>query len=94
MKNLMGTVISEALNPNEQTLILTNLQSHKTNEFRVERGTVIIAGEREIPTFALLSASNANELKDAWLQKEGTSFLLSQKELQKAEQLNLTDSLA
>ena len=87
--NLLGTVIFEHNNPKEQSLIIKDLESDVVKEYPLEHGFVILHDGKRIPASALLSTSNAQELNDARMNKQYTSFMLSRSELEKAQQLNL-----
>ena len=90
--NLLGSVIYEPDNPNEQTLILTNLASSQTNEYSLEDGKNILHDGRRIPADNLLSETSAKELAGARLNGRITSFMLSPSELENAERLRLIPS--
>lgn len=87
--NLLGTVIFEQDNPKGQLLIIKDLESEIEKEYPLEHGFVILHDGNRIPANALLSESNAQELHEARMKKQYTSFMLSRSELEKAQQLNL-----
>jgi hypothetical protein len=87
--NLLGTVIFEHDNPQEQSLIIKDLESCVVKEYPLEHGFVVLHDGKRIPTNALLSTSNVQELNEARTNKQCTSFMLSRSELEKAQQLNL-----
>ena len=87
--NLLGTVIFEPNNPNGQSLIIKDLASDVVKEYPLEYGFMVLHDGKQIPVNALLSKSNAQELHEALMKKQYTSFMLSRSELEKAQQLNL-----
>lgn len=87
--NLLGTVIFDHDNPKEQSLIIKDLASDVIKEYPLEHGFVVLHDGKRIPANSLLSTSNAQELHDARMNKQYTSFMLSRSELEKAQQLHL-----
>lgn len=87
--NLLGSVIYEPDNPQEQTLILTNLKLSQTNEYALEDGLNILHDGRRISAATLLSESSLKELTDARMNGRIISFMLSPAELENAEKLRL-----
>ena len=89
--HLLGTVIYDHNNVNDQTLIITDRATNQTEEYKLEDGRNILFKGRRIPVSQLLSEDNVKNLEQTRKEQSLTSFILSQKELLNAQQLKLTD---
>lgn len=89
--HLLGTVIYDHDNVNDQTLIITDRATNQTKEYKLEDGRNILHQGRRIPVSRLLSETNAKNLAQTRKEQSLISFILSQKELVNAQTLKLTD---
>lgn len=80
-RNLLGTVIYEPNNTEQQKIVVKDLQSNKEQEFSIKHGKEIEHDNRRHDLKGVLTVENYVQLYDAVRKNEPTSFMLSKKEL-------------
>ncbi|MCZ2260760.1 ImmA/IrrE family metallo-endopeptidase [Sporosarcina sp. G11-34] len=89
-ENTLGTVIYEHNNPEQQVLLLQDLNTNVQQEFQIDKSlNVMNDGKTYSLPNELLTRGNAENLNEAVRNSESTSFILSKEELFNLQERNM-----